>query len=109
MPQRRNLGGPRQEATERVVLQGPDGRPDVDAWTLNVSRGGVRLVVEDPISVGVLYQITVGEGRPRPARVVWLREEADGQIAGLKFEDVESSDPPPSFPPVPGTPGSSSV
>jgi hypothetical protein len=23
--------------------------------------------------------------------VVWIREEADGQIAGLKFEDVEGA------------------
>jgi hypothetical protein len=58
------------------------------AWTLNVSRGGLRVVVEDPIVVGVNYLVSVGEDPPRLARVVWLREEADGQIAGMQFTDV---------------------
>ncbi len=99
VPQRRNLGGPRREATERVVLRIGSSGDELPAWTLNISRGGIRLVVEDPVVVGGVYQVVVGDGAPRPATVVWTREEADGQIAGLKFEDVEGGEVPPSLMP----------
>jgi len=99
VPQRRNLGGPRREATERVVLRASTEGTEVDAWTLNVSRGGLRLVVEDTVFVGGSYLVAVGDETPRPASVVWVREEADGQIAGLKFDDVENGEVPPSLPP----------
>lgn len=83
-----------------LALHGPKGATEIEAWTLNVSRGGLRVVVEDAVHVGGKYMVTVGEAAARPAQVVWLREEADGQIAGLKFEDVEGAEvPPSSFPP----------
>lgn len=83
-----------------MALDEPTGGAEISAWTLNVSRGGIRVVVEDAVHVGSKYMVTVGETLPRPAKVVWLREEADGQIAGLKFEDVEDAEvPPSSFPP----------
>lgn len=87
--QRRSLGGARREATERVVLRA--GAFEVDAWTLNVSRGGLRVVVEEPVTVGNEYEV-VGESGARPARVVWVREETDGQIAGLQFLDLEEGE-----------------
>jgi hypothetical protein len=52
------------------------------------------------VTVGATYEVQVGEMPFRPARVAWVRDEADGQIAGLQFLDVEagevpgSSDPP---------------
>lgn len=127
--QRRSFGGPRREASERVVIRkapdsadqeaatsaaepataglatgqlqtSPPGDEEADAWTLNVSRGGCRVVVEAPVTVGATYEVQVGEMPFRPARVAWVRDEADGQIAGLQFLDVEagevpgSSDPP---------------
>lgn len=85
-----------------MLLHGVDGSRDVEAWTLNLSRGGVRVVVEDPIYVGAIYEVTVGDQQARTARVVWLREEADGQIAGLKFEDAEGGESPSSSFPTPG-------
>lgn len=90
MTQRRSLGGARREATERVTLHGPD--LDVEAWTLNVSRGGLRVIVEEMLSVGSDYSVKFEDGTRRDARVVWLREEADGQIAGLQFLDVPGFD-----------------
>src|SRR5690606_25258062 len=44
VPQRRNLGGARREASERVILTipGTRGHSEIPAWTLNVSRGGLR-------------------------------------------------------------------
>lgn len=89
MPQRRNLGGARREASERVILRIGEGPTEISAWTLNVSRGGLRLVVEEPVVVGGSYWVSVGESDPRRARVIWVREEADGQIAGLKFDEPE--------------------
>lgn len=62
---------------------------DASAWTLNVSRGGIRVVIEEPVNVGSEYEVTVGEDEPRLARAVWVRKEADGQIAGFQFLDVE--------------------
>ena len=78
---------------------------ETHGWTLNVSRGGIRAIVEDPLVQGTEYQLLVGgggdgEGEEEPAvarraSVVWLQDEADGQIVGLKYLDVEDgSDPP---------------
>lgn len=94
MTQRRNWGGARREATERVLLQ--KGDFEAVAWTLNVSRGGLRVVVEEAVCVGEEYLVQVGEQPARLARVIWLREEPDGQIAGLQFSPADD-EPPSSF------------
>ncbi len=98
VPQRRNLGGPRREASERVYLRSEESQNEITAWTLNLSRGGVRLIVEDAVVVGSAYLVVIGDDQPRPATVVWIREEADGQIAGLKYDDVEGAEVPSSLP-----------
>jgi hypothetical protein len=92
--QRRGTGGARHEATERVFLR-REGY-EAEGWTLNVSRGGVRVVVEAPVSAGVDYLVAIGDADARRARAVWVREEADGRIVGLQFLDVEGpvSEPP---------------
>ncbi len=112
MPQRRNLGGARREASERVILRplssqgkAPQGTAELDpefsAWTLNMSRGGMRLIIESALRVGERFMASVGDEKARPARVVWLRDELDGQIAGLQFEDVEGARVPGSeYPPA---------
>jgi hypothetical protein len=76
------------------VLRAAD--TEVMGWTLNVSRGGVRIIVEDAVELGKEYRVMVGDGSasPRPGRVVWVQDEADGQIAGVQFLDVEGSVPP---------------
>jgi hypothetical protein len=95
--QRRNTGGARHEATERIVLRREGA--EVEGWTLNLSRGGVRVVVDGAVVAGADYQVGIGEMAPRPARIVWVRDEADGQIAGLQFLDVEDGAVPGSVPP----------
>ncbi len=60
-----------------------------------MSRGGVRLVVEDPVSTGSDYELVMSDDSVRTGRVVWVRNEADGQIVGLQFLDIEGSVPPP--------------
>lgn len=97
MSHRRNTDGPRQQTSERVSLRRP-GR-DLTGWALNLSRGGVRLVLEEPVRVGEVFDIVVGDaGEPRAGRVVWVREEADGQIVGLQFLDASQPPPMPSEP-----------
>jgi hypothetical protein len=92
--QRRAVGGARREATERVTLRGPGF--ETHGWTLNVSRGGIRAVVEEPLKSGVEYVLLVGdaEASARKVSVVWVQDEADGQIVGLRFLDVAGSVPP---------------
>jgi hypothetical protein len=63
-------------------------------WTLNVSRGGLRAIVEGPLDATLEYEVSVGEGPPRRARIAWSKGEADGQIVGLRFLDVDGSVPP---------------
>ena len=92
---RRHTGGARFEASERVLIRGPAF--ETHGWTLNVSRGGIRAIVEDPLAQGVEYLLTVGDEEtalPRRAGVVWLQDEADGQIVGLKYLDEDASVPP---------------
>jgi len=92
--QRRGTGGARREATERVTLRGAGS--ETHGWTLNVSRGGMRAIVEEPVATEVEYELSVGDSDepPRKVAVVWIQEEADGQIVGLRFLDVEGSVPP---------------
>jgi len=72
-----------------------------DGWTLNLSHGGARvlLVQDDGASVTEGSDCTVeidGEpGGARPANIVWVQNERDGQIAGVKFLDVEGDAGPP--------------
>lgn len=93
----RRVGGLRQEATERVSLRGPSFQ--TTGWTLNVSRGGARLVVEDSVEPGSFYHLTMGQSAEREVRIVWVQDEADGQIVGVQFVDIDGSVPePPSAP-----------
>jgi hypothetical protein len=81
-------GGPRHVLTERVHLVGPNLKMR-DGWALNISRGGVRAILEERVELGEEYEVTVGEenGSPltRKGRVVWVQEEPDGVIAGFEF------------------------
>jgi len=90
--QRRQTGGARHEASERVLIRA--NSLETSGWTLNVSRGGIRAVVEDPLDPETEYEVSVGSESPRRARIAWSRQEADGQIVGLRFLDVEGSIPP---------------
>lgn len=78
-----------------MVIRGPGF--ETNGWTLNVSRGGLRIVVEEPLRLNADYQVLVGDGEPdqsRGATVVWVKDAADGQIVGLKYLDTEGSIPP---------------
>jgi hypothetical protein len=84
-------GGARREVSERVCLQSRAGAR-VEGWALNVSRGGVRVILEQPVELGQEFDITVGEQNSSPlqrrGRVVWVQEERDGVVVGLEFLGV---------------------
>jgi PilZ domain len=78
----------RYELHDRACLIDDAGR-EVEAWALNISRGGVRIVAEAMLEPGDEVDICVGEVVPAElgmrAKVVWVQEERDGVIAGLEF------------------------
>lgn len=92
---RRHSGGARREASERVRVRCAGF--ETNGWTLNVSRGGLRAIVEEPLREGVEYDVVVGDEETQPTRratVVWLQDESDGQIVGLKYLDGDGTLPP---------------
>ncbi len=93
----RRLSGVRRESSERATVRGPGFR--TTGWTLNISRGGARLVLEDPVVLGATYHVEIGAGGgAREVKIVWLQDEPDGQIAGVQFMDDDGTVPPPLTP-----------
>ncbi len=83
----------RREASDCVTLRGPGY--EALAWTLNVSEGGMRLIVEEVVEVGAELDVEPHSAPTRRVRVVWTQDETDGQIIGVQFID----------PDAPGQPG----
>ena len=86
----RRAGGARVNLSKRVTLRS-EGTP-FEGWVLNISRGGVRLILEDNVSVGDAFAVEIGDDDEpdavrRPGRVVWVQEEQDGAVVGLEFTD----------------------
>jgi hypothetical protein len=96
-------GGARREAADRVRLVGANLKHR-EGWALNKSRGGLRVILEEEVSVGETYEVTVGDADAGEdvARIVWVQHEPDGVIAGLEFVfDASRDDPSASLPPPP--------
>jgi hypothetical protein len=92
----RRKAGARRNVSTRIQLSFKGRR--LEAWVLNVSRGGMRLLLETPLEAGDEFeaQVPAGdelEGEPikRPVRVVWADRQADGTFAGVEFLDVRAS------------------
>jgi hypothetical protein len=81
-------GGARHEVTDRVHLVGKNMKLR-DGWALNISRGGVRAIIEEAVELGEEYEITIGQDTSsaltRKGRVVWVQDEPDGMIVGFEF------------------------
>jgi hypothetical protein len=64
----------------------------LEGWALNVSRGGVRVILEEKVELGSDFEVELGEGSgpstSQPGRVVWVQEEPDGVIAGIAFRNA---------------------
>lgn len=93
-------GGARREVTERVTLKA-DGEHTLEGWALNVSRGGLRAILEEKVLLGQKFDVVLGtdEVLVRPSRVVWVQEEPDGVIVGLEFTSLSSNQKPGSVAP----------
>lgn len=92
--QRRGSGGARREISARVILRAGD--LEYDGWALNISRGGIRVVIDGHVTLGeeygVLgYDLDDPDAPARPARVVWMQDERDGAVLGMEFLDVDQS------------------
>jgi hypothetical protein len=99
-------GGARREVTERVTFKTEEGKV-LDGWALNVSRGGLRAILEDKVHLGQKFEIALGSDEDvlhRAGRIVWVQEEPDGVIVGIEFTGTSGSHR--SVPPPP--PGSQS-
>ena len=70
------------------------GDVEVQGWALNLSRSGLRAMVEDHVLLGEELEVRIEEIEvTRRGRVVWTQEEPDGTILGISFfERLE--DPP---------------
>lgn len=81
-------GGARHDVTARVTLKGKTG-PVLEGWALNISRGGLRVILEDRVELGAEFDVVLTtdgeEGAPVIGRVVWVQEEPDGVVAGVEF------------------------
>jgi hypothetical protein len=84
-------GGARHDVTARVTLKGKTG-PVLEGWALNISRGGIRVILEDKVELAAEFDVTIttdGEdGTPVPGRIVWVQEEPDGVVAGIEFREA---------------------
>lgn len=62
---------------------------ETKGWTLNVSRGGFRAIVEECLRPAEEYEVVFRDSQPpRRANLVWSRDEKDGQIVGMKYSDT---------------------
>jgi hypothetical protein len=89
-------GGARLEVSARVTLTprsatGAPGKP-LEGWALNVGRGGVRVILEEKVEPGSLFDVVLQGGanaeeaaQAQEGRVVWIQEEPDGVVAGIEF------------------------
>ena len=85
-------GGARREVTERVTLKSEEGTI-LEGWALNVSRGGLRAILEEKVELGQKFDVALGtdDVMNRPSRVVWVQEEPDGVIVGLEFTSLSGT------------------
>jgi hypothetical protein len=84
----------------RVTLKARSGQV-LEGWALNVSKGGVRVILEEKVELGTEFEVTLTSGASAPTqpagpdaaaspghtvgRIVWVQEEPDGVIAGIEF------------------------
>jgi hypothetical protein len=81
-------GGARHEVSARVSLKSASGEV-LEGWALNVSKGGIRVILEEKVELGSEYEVTLSTGAdpstPMIGRIVWVQEEPDGVVAGIEF------------------------
>lgn len=100
LPPTRRAGGARRNVSYRVVFFREPGEPggepiELTGWALNISRGGLRAIVEDRVDLGEELDVSIAEeGLRRRGQIVWTQEEPDGMIVGVSFLERMASAPP---------------
>lgn len=68
-----------------------DGASKAEAWALNLSAGGIRVVCEQTLSVGEMVRLRIdgdddqGLDLAGHGRVVWVKGCPDGYVCGIEF------------------------
>jgi PilZ domain len=81
-------GGARHEVSARVTLASSSPARTLEGWALNMSRGGIRLILEEKVEPGAEFDVTLDDGSgaaARTGRIVWVQDEPDGVICGIEF------------------------
>ena len=93
----RRVAGARVNVSKRVLVHSADA--EIEGWALNVSRGGMRLVLDDTVAIDDVLDVAMSEGEDAPStpdtprrsvRVVWIKEDDEGAIVGVEFNDGRS-------------------
>lgn len=81
----------RRPLDARVVVETAAG--PLSGWSLNVSRGGVRVLVvhEDPVSIVAAFEsrrviVCIDGYGARPARLAWCEMCEGGALFGIAFD-----------------------
>jgi len=80
--------GQTTEVELEVQVERDESKGPLEGWALNVCHGGMRIISETPLKVGETIAVEVqsgGRSYSGTAKVCWVREQADGVIAGLEF------------------------
>jgi len=92
LPPARRAGARRNVSYRVQFFRGPT---EITGWALNMSRGGLRAIVEEHVELGEVLEINIAdEGLRRRGRIVWTQEEPDGMIMGISFEEPLGAAPP---------------
>jgi hypothetical protein len=103
---RREAGARRETSEPLVFYRGDGGNTEIGGWALNISGGGLRAILDEPLDVDEELELSIGGAARRSVRVVWIRTEKGGAIVGLAFTDQApgSVPPPPDSAPSSGDP-----
>ncbi|MDP9149920.1 MAG: PilZ domain-containing protein [Myxococcota bacterium] len=78
----------RHEVSARVTVKPPSGEV-LEGWALNLSRGGVRVILETKVELGAELEVSVfmsvSPPSPQVGLVVWVQDEPDGVVCGIAF------------------------
>ena len=77
----------RRAVNVRVLLEGTSS---AEAWVLNLSAGGLRVVCEETLCVGDMLRLRIdgaedGAELSGHGRVVWVKRCPDGFVSGIEF------------------------
>ena len=93
LPPTRRASGARRNVSYRVAFL--RGTVEIPGWALNLSKGGIRAIIEERVELGEELDVHIPEIQvERRGRVVWAQDEPDGTIVGISFHERLETPPP---------------